>query len=441
MRSQFETQEGESWNFDTWIIKHQLSEAKELFIKHNATTSSTLKLTSPQFQSMMTDPALFSKSHIIPKIMNAMQNMSAESIVTVVIDDDEQNIIDTIQSNIQTVNKFEIDSNKLKSDLSKSKLKINNERLQKTEPLKIKINKIFNDLTLAVKKKKEEILNQIDNMQQINDDDEKKVDIISETQNKINYLRQFLQQQSQNCKQLISTSKDRKNRKQQMVKIGNNVNNEYDKTIRILNDNIVRINKRINNNNYSVIDIDFAVDNDKYKQALQCINNVGVISDKTYIGKESNFIFHSKGVGFVNYNIADNGLSVTSANGTYVSVQFGDFFSTKNKSIFFVKFNMKTIHPNLSGIGFITKTFDDFIRGDYNYGGNDSLCCYGNGYFVTSKCFDANMVNHKSMNCAINYAQGHDIMVKIDTNKMEAIIWNYTCTMLKDINIDNIGQR
>ena len=71
--------EGENenqFNFDAWIDKWDLSEIKELFIKHNVTTTSTLQLTSTEFQSLMTDPSLFTKSNEIPKIMNAMQTMS-----------------------------------------------------------------------------------------------------------------------------------------------------------------------------------------------------------------------------------------------------------------------------------------------------------------------------------------------------------------------------
>ena len=64
------------FNFNTWIIQNDLIEVKDLFIKHNVTTTSTLQLTSSEFQSLMTDPLLFTNTKQIPKIMNAMQTMS-----------------------------------------------------------------------------------------------------------------------------------------------------------------------------------------------------------------------------------------------------------------------------------------------------------------------------------------------------------------------------
>ncbi len=44
--------EGDTFNFDNWIIKHDLISIKDLFVKHNATTLAILtNLSSPQLQA------------------------------------------------------------------------------------------------------------------------------------------------------------------------------------------------------------------------------------------------------------------------------------------------------------------------------------------------------------------------------------------------------
>ena len=71
--------EGENqieFDFESWIVKWELVEIKNLFIKHNATTLSTLIVSSPQFQSLIIDPTLLSLPVYIPKLFNAMQNTS-----------------------------------------------------------------------------------------------------------------------------------------------------------------------------------------------------------------------------------------------------------------------------------------------------------------------------------------------------------------------------
>ena len=84
MSSQVVTsKEGENENefdFNSWIDKWELVEVKDLFIKHKVTTPSTLTLSSPQFQSLMIDPILFTKPTYIQKILTAMQNTSLSNI-------------------------------------------------------------------------------------------------------------------------------------------------------------------------------------------------------------------------------------------------------------------------------------------------------------------------------------------------------------------------
>merc|ERR1711933_49271 len=86
---------------------------------------------------------------------------------------------------------------------------------------------------------------------------------------------------------------------------------------------------------------------------------------------------------FINRNykyctILNNGLTVSIKEETYVTVQFGEFFSNKRKMEY--TFRFKTGSEAHNGIGFITKQFKDFERGNWNMGNNDSTVYYANGY-------------------------------------------------------------
>eukprot|EP01084_Bolivina_argentea_P317852 551120_1 len=151
------------------------------------------------------------------------------------------------------------------------------------------------------------------------------------------------------------------------------------------------------------------------------------------------YTMHFQFIKHPNCDVTENGLSTSNQEGHYVSIRFGDFLSNKSNCSYIVKFNMTKMYPKYSGIGFMSKQFNDWCHMSWNLGENNSLCLYGNSFFVTSSCFD-NMKYHNTDLLGITtkaitrYEQGHDIMVKIDTNKMIAIIWNYT--VLKIENMD-----
>ena len=64
-----------NFDFEQFIIKNELDSVKDLLVKHNATKPSTLKTSSTQFQSLMSDPQLFMKSQMIPKILKAVSTI------------------------------------------------------------------------------------------------------------------------------------------------------------------------------------------------------------------------------------------------------------------------------------------------------------------------------------------------------------------------------
>ena len=68
------TGEGD-FNFNSWITQNGLDEVKDLFEKHGLIKPEYLTIGSNEFKSLMTDPLLYQKSHMMPMIMDAMQTI------------------------------------------------------------------------------------------------------------------------------------------------------------------------------------------------------------------------------------------------------------------------------------------------------------------------------------------------------------------------------
>ena len=120
----------------------------------------------------------------------------------------------------------------------------------------------------------------------------------------------------------------------------------------------------------------------------------------------------------------------------WVTCQIGDFFDSKQKLVH--KITLKHCGEYLSGhggLGFITKDYTQFIADSWKYGKNESIMIYSNAFYTTSKCFDKDLKDdctiinflHSSYGPYQGWYKSNDIiMIKIDTNKMKAIIWNST---------------
>ena len=137
-------------------------------------------------------------------------------------------------------------------------------------------------------------------------------------------------------------------------------------------------------------------------------------------------------------------------NDVWLTVQIGYFLTSEDKTIHLIRFKLEA-QESLCGahcIGFITEQFNEFVNDTWNHGTNGSTTISNNGYFITSKCFDEQLLNHGGFLdtfCVGNdewYGRNDEVMIKIDTSKMKAIIWNATppddsnLAPLHDMNID-----
>eukprot|EP01083_Nonionella_stella_P133040 404504_1 len=126
------------FNFDEWIIENELESIKQILIQHNANTLSRLSFDATEFQSVMTDPQMFAKAHMIPKLMKSVHNISKLKLVTIVVADEEQQVIDSIKQNLKSLIQTQQDIEKLCVDHPTSIKRINASKLDGVKQAELK---------------------------------------------------------------------------------------------------------------------------------------------------------------------------------------------------------------------------------------------------------------------------------------------------------------
>eukprot|EP01083_Nonionella_stella_P310721 1105217_1 len=162
------------FNFDEWITENELEPVKQILIQHKATTLSTLKFGAAEFQTVLTDAQLFAMAHMVPKLTNAVYNISK-----IVVADDEQEVIDSIQQNLKALNETQQEIETLRVDHPSSIARINASKLEQLAQSERKVNEVFDSLCDILNDRRQAILKEIadikSNVKQ-NDDDEKELD-------------------------------------------------------------------------------------------------------------------------------------------------------------------------------------------------------------------------------------------------------------------------
>eukprot|EP01083_Nonionella_stella_P219495 786220_1 len=142
------------FSFDEWIIENELESIKQILIKHKATTLSTLKFGSMEFQTVVTDTVLLAtKAHMLPKLINAVHN-----ITKIVVADEEQQVIDCIKQNLKALNETQQEIETLRVDHPNSTARINASKLEQLAQTERKVNEIFDSLCDILNDRRQAIL-------------------------------------------------------------------------------------------------------------------------------------------------------------------------------------------------------------------------------------------------------------------------------------------
>eukprot|EP01084_Bolivina_argentea_P014734 27558_1 len=308
------TGEGQSFNFTKWIQENNLNDIKHLFIKHEMTTLDTLSMQSQQYQRFMSDPQFYSKhGNLIAPLINAMQNLpslqtSSQSIIKVIISEEEQASIIDIENKLKTLDVMEQNIHSFNQTYPQSISKIQQEKLKQISAMKDKINQIFDGLYNKLKNKQTILLKSVEEMEQkVNNNDkgdEKEMDVLSVARNELHNHRIYLQDKLKECDKLTSNNDKRQQRKQTILNMANDVSEKYESTKESIDDIMKNINGVIKQNESTRINIDFILNDVEYKDIIKNINNIGSIVNEVEVNNLPPFKWyreqHGKGAEFVN---------------------------------------------------------------------------------------------------------------------------------------------
>jgi len=137
--------------------------------------------------------------------------------------------------------------------------------------------------------------------------------------------------------------------------------------------------------------------------------------------------------------ISEDGQSASINSKTYASIQYGPFWGSGDRMIY--QFRVRMGSPPQCGVGFISQTFTSFLRTGWNNGEPGSMCLYTNGYNPIHK--DLNVGNKgkttsKMLNDGSDWLDniGDEVIIKINTDLMEALIWNETKLKIGDLDFN-----
>eukprot|EP01083_Nonionella_stella_P248159 859500_1 len=278
-----------SFNFNQWIIKYELLSVQELFIKHAATTKSTLQFFSPSIQSFMCDPLVLSQPLMLPKIMNALHNISV-SVVTIVISKEEQAVIDGINLNMKTLEGMQEEVNMLKVEYPKSRERAQESQMEQIETVSAKINTTFNQLFDAFTQRRQSLLKELNCFKLYSINDNELVLNIDD----IRDLSAFLKGKEGEYNALISSDKDSVERQSEILQIGNNVNNVFTAKQNAMENSFEMIKKEIADNNKVEFHMDFRWNKTTYDQMVHDAAAFGVVMENTKLQTVDNV--NSQGV-------------------------------------------------------------------------------------------------------------------------------------------------
>ena len=233
--------EGEGFNFNQWLIQNDLVSFKPLFAKHGATTTATLQITSPEMRALMADPLFYSKPQLVPNMMTAIHQLSVP-VVTVVLSEKEQAVIDTINQNMKRVHGMRRQVDVLKSKYPKSQQRVRNMKREQMDLVAVKITETFDVLCTALNQRKQDLLDQlqkrrvkegVDGDAKHNDDDDEELEELTNCTEKIDNLELFLKSKAKEYNALISTNSVQSNktqrveRQKKILQIGQDVYSEF----------------------------------------------------------------------------------------------------------------------------------------------------------------------------------------------------------------------
>ena len=206
-----------SFDFNAWVGNNDLNEIKNILIKHGLNDRTNLSTQSAAFATFMSDPVLYkSYSHLISKTVKLIQQLSiyetaGKSIKSfVVISETEENILQSLQTNLVNLDKKEISIQHLYEEYKQSIEIMEARKNERIQTVKNEIKSYFEKAVNEIIVKQQQLLNEVNKFDNDNNiqiiDQPKGCQIISESETLIKKARNCFSQTLSECNDIIHSS-------------------------------------------------------------------------------------------------------------------------------------------------------------------------------------------------------------------------------------------
>eukprot|EP01084_Bolivina_argentea_P311323 538875_1 len=260
-----------TFDFDTWVLNNDLTQIKDVLIKHNLDNITNLSTQSIAFATFISDPILYqSHAHLIAKIITSIQQLATNEITPgqayVVISETEENILKALQTNLDQLDDKEIYTQNINKKYKQSIQDVQTCKTEKINTVENKIKSYFEKVVNQLNNKKQQLLTEVDTFDidnPISVDEQKETQILSESKTLIKQARNHLCQTLSECNDIIQSSinMDRDDRKKKIININNSALMEYVQIQNTLTSNAKIVETSIEQNNNTSFDINFMIDN------------------------------------------------------------------------------------------------------------------------------------------------------------------------------------
>ena len=291
------------FDFDRWINENNLNDIKSILIKHDLNIKANLSTQSKQFTSFICDPALFETNiHLMPNAVAAIQKLSSTETPGnnetpgkpfVVISEKEENILQSLQTNLDELTEKDKLTKSLNKKYEQSINDMNTRKTSKINTTKNKILSYFEKTINEISVKKQELLQELNtfNKENVIQDisEQKESQIISESKILIKEAKHHLSQTLSECNHIIQASMnmDRDERKKKIININNEAIMQYIQMKNTLESNIAMIKDAIKQNNSVTFDIDFERNTGDIQRAMRKLQSVKLATSKQDEGDET----------------------------------------------------------------------------------------------------------------------------------------------------------
>eukprot|EP01083_Nonionella_stella_P006116 17734_1 len=236
-------------DFNRWLTDKGLIDIRDLFIKHNMTSIETLSSQSECFQHFICDPLLIQNySHLMQQAVSAIQDVTicASKDTFIVISEEENAVMDCIQSNLYKLTKIRNELNDLKIKYPQSIERLRNEQLKQIAAAQNKVNQTFDNITNVLNQKKQTILIQLEDIKKnvINgQSDCHPMDALRSSLEKVDVSNTHLCQDLNECKEKIKSQTERQSRQEDVMIIGQRAKETFNETLNEVNQNRERVTR------------------------------------------------------------------------------------------------------------------------------------------------------------------------------------------------------